>query len=378
MNLSARCLPVGRDVVAIAATTLCLLWGGTAGGRDWLSGVFTPPSPQTPHPAVVRIVAPDPTGFSLGSGSLIDIRDGYGLVVTNWHVVRDATGPIDVRFPSGDRVEGVVRKVDSDWDLAAVSISAPRGATPLRIARQVPQPGESLTIAGYGSGSYRSATGRCMQYLAPSQSHPFEMVEVDVAARQGDSGGPILNASGELAGVLFGEGGGSTSGSHSGRLRQFLADVLPQESASGRAPLDDAVATADPLESRRWAAEASADPFAELDGVARREDDHRTNQPPFRASPWRAVGHGDSPARISSPETAGEPFAPRRRKSAPAATLASKEIAPRRFPDDSQPSGAAEAATFDWAALVMRIGVVFAGLLVLRSLTGGTSAAKKS
>jgi hypothetical protein len=51
------------------------------------------------------------------------------------------------------------------------------------------------------------------------------MVELSTAARQGDSGGPILNARGELAGVLFGAGWGRTTGSYCGRVRSFLDSV---------------------------------------------------------------------------------------------------------------------------------------------------------
>jgi hypothetical protein len=57
---------------------------------------------------------------------------------------------------------------------------------------------------------------------------PFEMVEVAVSARQGDSGGPIFNSKGELAGVLFGEGNGRTSGSYCGRVRWFLSTMVPR------------------------------------------------------------------------------------------------------------------------------------------------------
>ena len=56
---------------------------------------------------------------------------------------------------------------------------------------------------------------------------PYEMVELSVAARQGDSGGPILNSQGELAGVLWGAGWGTTSGSYSGRVAAFVAAIMP-------------------------------------------------------------------------------------------------------------------------------------------------------
>jgi hypothetical protein len=53
------------------------------------------------------------------------------------------------------------------------------------------------------------------------------MVELDVEARQGDSGGPIFNDRGELAGVLFGAGRGTTLGSFGPRVGSFLATLAP-------------------------------------------------------------------------------------------------------------------------------------------------------
>jgi hypothetical protein len=53
------------------------------------------------------------------------------------------------------------------------------------------------------------------------------MVELDVEARQGDSGGPIFNQRGELAGVLFGAGQGTTLGSFAPRVNCFLATLAP-------------------------------------------------------------------------------------------------------------------------------------------------------
>jgi S1-C subfamily serine protease len=58
------------------------------------------PAAQTPHPAVVRVIAAEPNGASLGTGALVAVDEAHGLVVTNWHVVRDATGPITVVFPA--------------------------------------------------------------------------------------------------------------------------------------------------------------------------------------------------------------------------------------------------------------------------------------
>jgi S1-C subfamily serine protease len=184
------------------------------------------PASVRAHPAVCRIVVPTHDGESWGSGTLIDVTDRYGLVITNWHVVDEQIGENSVIFPDGFRSGGRVMKVDRDWDLAAIAIWRP-SAAPVPLATQVPQVGETLSIAGYGSGQYRALSGRCAQYLSPGPQFPFDMVELTAAARNGDSGGPIFNARGELAGVLFGQGEGRTSGSHVGRVRWFLASVLP-------------------------------------------------------------------------------------------------------------------------------------------------------
>lgn len=179
---------------------------------------------QTPHPAVARIIAPESSSTSLGSGVLVDINRSQGLVLTNWHVVRDSRSAVLVQFPDGFQSAGTVVRWDEAWDLAALVIWKPR-ATPVTIAAAPPAIGDTLTIAGFGRGPYREETGPCLDYLSPSTGYPREFVELKATARQGDSGGPIFNDRGELAGVLFGQTEGRTIGSCSTRVRTFLAAV---------------------------------------------------------------------------------------------------------------------------------------------------------
>ena len=186
----------------------------------------TPTVPDKPHPAVARIIVPEGDATTYGSGTLVDVRDQFGLVITNWHVVRDYQGTVEVVFPSGFRSHARPLKVDSDWDLAALVIWRPP-IEPVKISSTPPQPGDPLTIHGYGRGQYRIATGHCTAYYAPRRNFPREMVELDVEARQGDSGGPIFNQRGELAGVLFGAGQGTTIGSFAPRVESFLASLAP-------------------------------------------------------------------------------------------------------------------------------------------------------
>jgi S1-C subfamily serine protease len=210
------------------------------GGRPLFDRSTIPTVPVTPHPAVARIVVPEDGATAYGSGTLVDVRDQFGLVITNWHVVRDSQGTVEVVFPSGFRSHARPLKVDSDWDLAALVIWRPP-IEPVRVSAVPPQPGDFLTIHGYGQGQYRIATGRCTAYYAPKLNYPREMVELDVEARQGDSGGPIFNQRGELAGVLFGAGQGTTIGSFAPRVESFLATLAP-DIGSGREETQVAVA----------------------------------------------------------------------------------------------------------------------------------------
>ncbi len=179
------------------------------------------PSFSGPHPAVVRIVAPERDGTSYGSGALVAVNESSGLVLTNWHVVRDAAAQIVVYFPDGFRSGAYLLRTDRDWDLAALAIRRPN-VLPIPIANQAPRPGDELTIAGYGSGSYRAVTGRLTKYYSPGGDLPPQIIELSAPARNGDSGGPILNSRGELAGTLFGSSFGCTMGSYCGRLQWFL------------------------------------------------------------------------------------------------------------------------------------------------------------
>ena len=186
-----------------------------------------------PIASVVRLIAFEKGGQSFGSGSYIGNSGEYGLILSNWHVIKDGDGLLHVHFPNGFSTFGAVIDSDKTWDLAIIVTSKPpNSVVPIPISRTIPVPGEPLWIAGHGSGAYRLAGGRCVRYLAPEMpsdgSRPIEdILELSVSARQGDSGGPILNQNGELAGVLFGSDMiRNTAGSHCGRASQFLSQAL--------------------------------------------------------------------------------------------------------------------------------------------------------
>lgn len=222
-------------------------------------------SSDVPHPAVARIMSIETNAASFGSGTLVYKQGKHALLITNHHVIRDSQKDILVSFPNGFRSSAKVVASDPTWDLAALLIWSPSiHAVP--ITKNAPQPGDKLTIAGYGSGRYRAVSGVCSQYVSPGLSQPHEMVELKAVARQGDSGGPIFNQKGELAGVLFGAGWRTTAGSYSGRVKKFLDPIVGrmQKSVVEKQPMG--VATTDASSSS--GSEQVAQPQATITGLA--------------------------------------------------------------------------------------------------------------
>lgn len=328
-----RLLALGLLLVATAppAAQADLIWPFSSLFRESpASGAATggglPPNHgwSKPHPAVVRVIVPERGGTSYGSGTLIDVHDRYGLVITNYHVVSDAAGPATVLFADGFQSAAQVVKVDRDWDLAALAIWKP-AVEPVPISSQAAQPGEWLTIAGYGQGPFRAASGQCTQYVAPGMRLPMETVEVAVSARQGDSGGPILNSRGELAGVLWGAGGGRTAGSYSGRVRQFLASIIPTAPAQTD-PAAVALAGVSPAGSA--AGDSAASQILPLG---------ESTQPAY-GSEWRSAAETPPPSvQAAFPQSASRPWG--------AVSAASPQS------EGESPAEEAEVISFGWEEL---------------------------
>lgn len=176
------------------------------------------------HPAVVSVKCPASGGVTdWGTGTLIDCGCERSFVITNNHVVRDVVGNPIVIFPNGSSYYGDIIKTDKVWDLALVEIIPP-GVPGVKLAGETPKLGERLTIIGYGArpdDNYREASGPLVGWAMPMNNPNSYFMNIGVAARNGDSGGPILNEKGELSGVLWGSNG-ETSGTYCGQIQTFL------------------------------------------------------------------------------------------------------------------------------------------------------------
>jgi S1-C subfamily serine protease len=145
------------------------------------------------------------TGQGQGSGFVLDEE---GHIVTNSHVVIDADR-ITVVFQDGTEVEAAVVGLDDDSDLAVIKVDRlPHIARPLPIGESesvsvgdwVAAIGNPFGLGGSMSLGIVSATGRSI----PSGAAGFRIpgaIQTDAAVNPGNSGGPLLNMSGQVVGV---------------------------------------------------------------------------------------------------------------------------------------------------------------------------------
>ncbi len=149
-------------------------------------------------------------GYSGGTGWPIKIGDhDTTLVVTNHHVVEHCTDANDtVMLQVGDRVgEGRVLSFDSDNDLAMVETAL--SATPLPTADNEPKIGHWVMaignpgsfVPGVGDEGFTegSLVGSVNQGTVTNLINEF--IYTDAAINSGNSGGPLVNAAGEVLGV---------------------------------------------------------------------------------------------------------------------------------------------------------------------------------
>ena len=151
---------------------------------------------------------------SVGSGVIINKKNGEIDILTNYHVIEGAT-TLTCTLVDNTNVEATVKGVDEDRDLAVISIKTKDlsedtlkqiaiatigDSDKLQVGEQVVAIGNAL---GYGQSvttGIVSATNRSVSTSSDtdkSQSY----IQTDAAINPGNSGGALLNMSGELIGI---------------------------------------------------------------------------------------------------------------------------------------------------------------------------------
>ena len=216
-NLIKSCV-FGSRMVLTGSLLCCLVAGMSAAKAD--SEVYKKALPST-----VWVLAKTAGTTSSGTGVLIDAEKK--LVITNFHVVGEARAAV-IFFPDMKNekpivtqkhyldnvktlgIRGRVLSVDRKRDLALVELDKlPEGATVIPMAAEGAGPGEDVESIGnpgttdalwvYTSGTVRSVYQKT--FRTGAGEHDFKVVETQAPINQGDSGGPVMNAKGELVAI---------------------------------------------------------------------------------------------------------------------------------------------------------------------------------
>jgi S1-C subfamily serine protease len=164
-------------------------------------------------------VGPQPrTQQVLGSGFVIDKA---GHIVTNYHVVKGATR-LEVSFSNDERLPARVIGRDPSTDTAVLQVNTrARALTPLELGdSDRVRVGDAVVAIGNPLGEDRSITSGIVSALdrsiaAPNGASIDHVIQTDAALNRGNSGGPLLNARGEVVGVnsqIETSGGGGNIG----------------------------------------------------------------------------------------------------------------------------------------------------------------------
>lgn len=148
---------------------------------------------------------------SVGSGFVIS-EDGY--IVTNQHVISDASD-ITVSFPNGDKYQAKKIGADKQTDIALIKIiDTNEYFTPLDIgdSNDIIIGEWSIAIGNpFGLNDINSqptvtlgiisGKDKDFGHIEGEEKVYYNMIQTDAAINSGNSGGPLVNASGEVIGM---------------------------------------------------------------------------------------------------------------------------------------------------------------------------------
>ena len=173
-----------------------------------------------------------------GSGFVFDAE---GHIVTNHHVVEGAE-TVSIRFWDGSTYDATVVGSDPSTDLAVVKVDAPASmleplelgdSNQLSVGEGVVALGSPFGLEGTVTSGIVSALNREM--TSPNNFTISNSIQTDAAINHGNSGGPLVNAAGQVIGVntqIKSESGGS-DGIGFAIPSSTVASIVPQIVSGG-------------------------------------------------------------------------------------------------------------------------------------------------
>lgn len=137
-------------------------------------------------------------GISFGTAFAIT-QDG--ILLTNSHVVEGCT---DIKIINNSfSTTAVIVKQDETIDLAL--LKSPMALQPLRLTAKSPRLMDDIYVAGFPFGEAISSSLKITKGIVSSLSGPgnnIHQFQIDAAIQPGNSGGPIVDRSGSVIGVV--------------------------------------------------------------------------------------------------------------------------------------------------------------------------------
>jgi len=148
---------------------------------------------------------------SAGTGSGFAIAPN--LVATACHVVKGAAG-IRIHFWAA-KVQLTARAAmcNERYDIGFVAVQVPEGTTILRFAAGAPSQGERIWVWGYPLGTTIALEPSIAAGMISATETPNGFLALDVSGAPGNSGGPVVNETGEVVGILVGAWNAGNHGS---------------------------------------------------------------------------------------------------------------------------------------------------------------------
>ena len=149
---------------------------------------------------------------SLGSGVIVDPS---GLVVTNYHVIRDAD-EVKVATSDGREFESTILLKDESLDLAVLKINSDGTFPVIRFGdSDALEVGDLVLAIGNPFGVGQTTTSGIVSALARTHVGISDFgffIQTDAAINPGNSGGALINMRGEVVGIntaIYSQSGGS-------------------------------------------------------------------------------------------------------------------------------------------------------------------------
>jgi S1-C subfamily serine protease len=135
------------------------------------------------------------------------IADGfYGYCLTAYHVVEDdkRRQAIEVQYRNGRKSRKcAVVAVDQENDVALISVWVPESYRAASLASKAVEHGDRLTFMGLGGDKALDCCVREFTARASISTNP-DLIYADTLLLPGDSGGPIFDERGAVAGAISG------------------------------------------------------------------------------------------------------------------------------------------------------------------------------